>query len=288
MYMTLRWLIGAILALAAQHALAAEYWGSCDGCRQQARNFAMGIPPDAMGTSRVNIYDNTTEALSTFAVTVYFDYEFRNWSRFAQRVPSSTQATAAVDIVKSGYAAIDRFQDIAEPIIVPIPSSRDFVASNGRYDELVSQTIFESIDWDESFWQRAMNTSVAILANAASVIKRGDSDPAFLVRFEDGSTIEIQARFVIDGEIDITVQYVDDSARLADGTRLPDEPKDINNYVVVTPERDQAIALVHWVNLIAGVPTHMIDVPPIDSSGYQYIFRCSETDCVLIATRDAT
>lgn len=270
----------AILTLVLSDKATAEHWASCDGCGASTKNFAMSIPPDQPGQSVVNVYDNETQALSAFNVMIYYDYEFRAWMRFARQTQPSADAIAFVRKTKEARDFLEDLSDLIDPITIDVPSAQVFLLGRGAYDGLISNQLFRSMS-TVGMWDRFVNASVAVGAGAARVIGKTKLSPKFLVVFKDGSSILVTTYFLANNDSATQITYVPGSAKLADGTRLPETPDDIDGLVIGTNSAATANALVAWIQIIS--PSIVIRRQSGQRGGVKYLFQCDENECTLTA-----
>ncbi|MEL7297757.1 MAG: hypothetical protein AAGJ86_08830 [Pseudomonadota bacterium] len=274
-----------VSTLLATSATADEYWAACDGCGDSARQFAIGVPAEQFGESTVNVYDNIDSRLRTYRVTIYYDYEFRAWSRFARETPPGTAALAMVDSVKQARTELTGIAESSGAVVVDIADVQSFLLGQGRYDRTIADALFDA--WRlNGFVERVQNAFIALSSSAARVVGNDSLNPQFQIVFEDGSTALVTTSYLANADGRTEIHFVDDSARLPDGTRLPDSPSDFDDYVVGTNDYRTIAALNLWARSMAGLNISVQSGVGIGSDNVTYIFRCDETECVLTAIQD--
>ncbi|MFK8053706.1 MAG: hypothetical protein AB8F65_12115 [Woeseiaceae bacterium] len=266
-----------IIALATSPA-SADYWASCDGCGSNARNFALGVPPDQPGFATVNVYDSAIGQLSAFSIMIYYDYEFRGWMRTARPVQPSLEALESIQIIKDATSFFADLSELVDPINVDIPSAQVFLLGRGAYDRQISEQLFGSMQ-AEGLWDRFVNASAAVGSAAARAIGKSELSPKFRVTFEDGSSVLITTYFLANDYGTTQIKYLEGSARLADGTTLPDSTSQINGFTLGTNNPQTAHAVVNWIGLIApGITMRRV---PARSGPVTHLFQCTKDECIL-------
>ena len=284
----LRMMLSAIVisTLLAATAAANEYWAACDGCGNNARQFAIGVPAEQFGESTVNVYDNSENRLRTYRVTIYYDYEFRAWSRFARETLPDSAALTTVESVKLARAELASVAESTGAVVVDITDVQTFLLGQGRYDRTIADALFDA--WRlNGFVERVQNAFIALSSSAARVVGNDNLNPQFQIVFQDGSTALVTTSYLANADGRTEIQFVDDSARLPDGTRLPDSPSDFDDYVVGTNDYRTIAALNLWARSMAGLRISVQSGVGIGSDNVTYIFRCDETECVLTAIVDS-
>lgn len=194
-------------------ATAAEHWQVCDSCSVAARqSLATQLPPNQFGTTLVNVLDRDRREKSSFRVSVFYDFEFRQFFRFAVSVPTSVQSgsqfAAWLDfdatVVSLGEQAVDtNVASAAAWIANPATASQQLLAEvrQGGLQDLL----------------HAMGN----LAPLALV-----SDISILARFSDNSTGQVRV-FVDDQTGSLSAIQSLSRAHSPSGRILPDSLADL-------------------------------------------------------------
>ena len=265
------------------NASAAELWGLCTACERTAAAFAAGIPGDNLGAHTVNVIDEADGQLRSFDVTVYFDYEFRAWTRFSRPRPPSPVARATLARTRDAVHFLQTLPERLEQTTVDIADVQTFLGARGAHDGNVNEALFRSLELS-GVWQRLVNSSVELASNLGQLL-RSNVNPKFRIHFNDGSSVLVTAEVIVNQISDLEISVVPGSARLPDGTALPHDSDAFDGFVASTRSVDTARALADWAILVGGYRIHQqFNVP--DGASYSYLFRCDANECVLTATLD--
>lgn len=280
-------LVAMVLLLldSSSTASANELWGSCDNCANSARQLAIAIPADRLGISRVNIYDRQTQVLMAFDVHINFEPEFRAWSRFALPAPATARAQSELAEILSARDWLMSFDALTLEADSSVPSVQDFLLARGALDATVAVEL-TATHFGANFWSRLANSLIVVARPAAQlVLSRSFNSPKFRVRFQDGSQVLVHIELVANAPAGAHIVLVPDSARLADGTLLPTDREDLDDFVLQTRDPATAVALSHWIRTISRRPFRS-SIRHEFQRGYTYLFQCDDSGCVLTAVPD--
>ena len=114
----------------------------CESCSQStASRLAEALPPEGFSISRANVLDATSGELRAYTVSVFYDYEFDTWFRFARAVAPSANAEATrahFVALRDGVANLT-----AEGLSVPVASAAQWLThtdSAGALDTALAAT----------------------------------------------------------------------------------------------------------------------------------------------------
>ncbi|MEO1419773.1 MAG: hypothetical protein AAFU66_02300 [Pseudomonadota bacterium] len=279
----LTFMLALALGATTNSASAADLWGVCTGCERTAAAFAAGIPGDRSGAHTVNIIDEADGQLRSFDVTVYFDYEFRAWTRFARPKTPSSAARETLTRTRDAVHFLESLPERLEQTTVDIADVQTFLGARGALDGNVNEALFRSLELS-GVWQRLVNSSVELASNLGQLL-RSNVNPKFRIHFNDGSSVLVSAEVIVNQISDLEISVVPGSARLPDGTELPHDSDAFDGFVAITRNAETARALADWAILVGGYRIHQqLNVPR--GATYSYLFRCDANECVLTANLD--
>lgn len=267
--------------LPGSKALADDYWAGCSGCGAAMQNFALGVPGNLRGSHVVNVYDDIHDNLQSYDVSVYYDYEFRAWSRFARRQPTSVDAMTTLASVRSAEAFAAELVDIDVSIDIETASVQDYLLSRGALDQHLATRLINGL-YSRGFRDRLLDAAALLASKAGRMIARRDLEATFRVNFDDGSSMLAAAKFVANDIDNPVITYVGNSARLPDGTLLPDSNADIDTLIVATDSHETIDSIMAWVRLFEPRTWRTIGIPRA-GMGHRFILTCNDIECALTA-----
>ncbi|MEM7612493.1 MAG: hypothetical protein AAF270_12475 [Pseudomonadota bacterium] len=266
---------------------ATDYWAVCRDCAAAAKNYALGVPADELGAHRVHIYDRFHNTLTSYRVTIAFDDRRRVRVRFAQPIPTPAADRMALDNAKRGQAELRWLADRAEPIDAGIGSVQQFLLASDALSEHLAHRMLTSLS-AQGYLDRFLKAGAAVRTAAANVLFSRNSQATFRISFNDESSVLVTAEFAADASNAVSVTYVAGSARLPDGTLLPDDTNQFDDLLIASNNPKTVDVLADWVGSTGARPIRHISVTR-DQHGAlpSYVLSCNEHECVVTEVHES-
>lgn len=274
-----------ILLLVPWTGHASELWGVCEACSDNTAGFASGLAPERFGQHTVNVYDAQTDELSSFLVTVYYDFEFSAWTRFALPVATSSDAVRLLHDTQDAVLFLQTLPEHIATTVVEVDRVQDFIGSAGAMDHLISNELFHSMNVN-GLGTRFLNSLVQVASTIGRLISN-NYKPRFRIHFLDGSSIEVTATIIANALNDLSIEIVPGTARLPDGTILPHDGASFDGYFAFTDSVDNLTTLANWAILVGGYRIRGLSVVQ-PGRQFTYVFRCNadSSECTITAVGD--
>ena len=125
---------------------------------------------------------------------------------------------------------------------------------------------------------------MTLAAAIADIVVDDPPDVHIEIFFRDGSSIKIKPVVNLGNLFEPDIEPVPDTARLPDGTFLPETSDDVNGLVLGTNSVETANAVSAWIREIT---SHSIRMQQTRQSTYRYTFRCTNNECVILVRVDS-
>jgi hypothetical protein len=245
--MTMQKLTAILLFLAvgaATDADATEIWQACNSCSdsQLHRRAIRTVPDNTVGQFDVYMMDFAKEALRKYRVTTFYDPRERSYLTAARGV--AVESHIEYEFVQ-GVRAIKRdIKTIAAG--TPIPEDVATSAFDIVHNTLLQRRVSDYVNEHLSFWQTiGAPVSVPLMAFGKIV----DLNFIISVSFSDGSTAKLRLTGLEGSltEIRYTFEFVEGSARDADGNLIPSNSTQAAPYVGVFSTQKFASDMVDFI-----------------------------------------
>ncbi len=212
------WILFLVTMMASVAADAGEYWKTCNSCSgSQAQRAAFwAVPLETFGRHDAYVADFDREIVRKYNVRWRYDPEFRDWesSIWQVSVESYIQHEFAqiVGVMKADVASLESGRPVPGDVV---GSAFDLV-----HNSVNQRRVAEYIVGSMSLWEAVGAPMFVPLSIFRRIV---DLNLTVSVTFADGST----ARFVLTGvdgslgELEYVFEFVDGSARDADGNSIP-------------------------------------------------------------------